>query len=78
MREIGGQALDGYMDWLRFAFLATVTGLPAMSVPVGLGSRGLPVGLQLVGKPRGEADMLRVARFIELACGGPLPPRDPA
>jgi len=78
VREIGGQKLGGYMDWLRFAFLATVTGLPAMSVPVGLGPRGLPVGLQLVGRPRDEAGMLRVARFVELACGGPLPPRDPA
>lgn len=78
VRRIGGQDLGGYMDWLRFAFLATVTGLPAMSVPVGPGPRGLPVGLQLVGRPRDEAGMLRVARFVEQACGGPLPPRDPA
>lgn len=78
VREVGGQRLDGYMDWLRFAFLATVTGLPAMSVPVGIGPRGLPVGLQLVGKPRGEDALLQVARFVEQSCGGPLPVRDPA
>ena len=77
VREIGGERLDGYMDWLRFAFLATVTGLPAMSVPVGLGPRGLPVGLQLVGRPRDEAGLLRAARFVERACEGPLPPIDP-
>lgn len=75
--EIGGQKLDGYMDWLRFAFLATVTGLPAISVPVGLGPRGLPVGIQLIGKPRDEAGLLQVARFVEMTMGGPLGPIDP-
>ena len=66
-----------YMDWLRFAFLATVTGLPAISIPVGLGPRGLPVGLQLIGKPRGEAALLAAARFVEKTVGGPLGPIDP-
>ncbi|MCQ0092131.1 amidase [Roseovarius sp. M141] len=77
VREIDGQTLTGYMDWLRFAFLATTAGLPAISVPVGLGPRGMPVGLQLVGKPRGEADLLAAARFVEMVMGGPLGPIDP-
>ncbi len=77
VREIDGTALNGYMDWLRFAFLATTAGLPAISVPVGLGPRGMPVGLQLVGKPRGEAGLLAAARFVEMAVGGPLGPIDP-
>ena len=77
VRNIGGVELLGYMDWLRFAFLATVTGLPAISVPVGLGPRGLPVGLQLIGKPRGEAALLAAARLVEMTVGGPLGPIDP-
>ena len=77
VQEVGGQSLGGYMDWLRFAFLATTTGLPAISVPVGLGPRGLPVGLQLIGRPRDEAGLLQAARFVEQSCGGPLTPRDP-
>lgn len=77
VREIDGQTLTGYMDWLRFAFLATTAGLPAMSVPVGLGPRNMPVGLQLVGRPRGEAGLLAAARFVEQAMGGPLGPIDP-
>ncbi|MHA6345472.1 amidase [Roseivivax sp. CAU 1761] len=75
--EVAGVALSGYMDWLRFAFLATVAGLPAISVPVGLSEDGLPVGLQLIGPPRGEARLLAVARAVEMAHGGPLGPIDP-
>lgn len=77
VHEIGGQTLTGYMDWLRFAFLATTTGLPAISVPVGLGPRGLPVGLQLIGKPRGEAALLQAAALVEQVMGGPMGPIDP-
>ncbi|MEI4264330.1 amidase family protein, partial [Roseovarius sp. D0-M9] len=77
VRKVGGQTLSGYMDWLRFNFLATTAGLPAMSVPVGIGPRGMPVGLQLIGKPRGEAGLLAAARFVEMAMGGPLAPIDP-
>jgi len=75
--SVGGQEFTGYMDWLRFAFLATVTGLPALSVPVGLNAQGLPVGLQLIGPPRGEAKLLRAAAFVENVMGGPLPVIDP-
>ena len=77
VRVVGGIELPGYMDWLRFAFLATTVGLPAISVPVGLGPRGLPVGLQLIGKPRGEAALLAAARYVEMAVGGPWGPIDP-
>jgi len=77
VREINGVKLDDYMDWLRFAFLATTTGLPAISVPVGLSENGIPIGIQLIGPPRGEAKLLAVARAVEIATGGPFGPIDP-
>jgi aspartyl-tRNA(Asn)/glutamyl-tRNA(Gln) amidotransferase subunit A len=49
-----------------------LAGLPGLSVPSGL-SEGLPVGLQIIGKPLGEATVLRVAHAYEQARGGPLP-----
>ena len=46
-----------------------VTGHPAMSVPVGLGSDGLPVGVQVVGRAFDEAMVFRVGRAIEALSG---------
>lgn len=77
VREVAGVKMSGYMDWLRFAFLATTCGLPAISVPVGLHDGRLPVGIQLIGKPRGEAGLLAAARAVEMAVGGPFGPIDP-
>jgi amidase len=76
-REMDGQPLTDYIDWLKFSFLSPTVGLPAVSVPVGLSEGGLPVGIQLIGRPRGEARLLQVARALEVACGGPLGPIDP-
>ncbi len=44
---------------------------PAVSVPVGL-REGLPVGLQILGRPRSEELLLRVAATAEQA-SGPIP-----
>jgi hypothetical protein len=46
-----------------------VTGLPAISVPAGFTADGLPVGLQLVGRRRGDWDLLAVAHGFEAATG---------
>ena len=75
--EIEGETFTDYMSWLKFAFLATTTGLPAISVPVGLSDEGIPIGVQLIGRPQGEAGLLAAARAVEMAVGGPLGPIDP-
>jgi len=75
--EVAGQKMIDYIDWLRFAFLATTTTLPAISVPIGFTPAGLPCGIQLIGPPRGEAKLLRVARAVEDAIGEIQTPIDP-
>ncbi len=67
--EIDGHPVDDYIEWLRFSFLSTTAGLPAISIPAGFTKSGMPVGLQLIGPPRGEAKVLAVARAIEIAVG---------
>jgi aspartyl-tRNA(Asn)/glutamyl-tRNA(Gln) amidotransferase subunit A len=44
---------------------ANLAGLPALSVPCGFTDSGLPIGLQLIGRPLGEASLLRVAHAYE-------------
>jgi len=75
--EVNGVTFTGYLDWLRFSFLSSTTGLPAISIPIGMSPEGMPIGLQLIGKHRGEAGLLAVARAVEDALGGPWGPVDP-
>ncbi|XP_050364561.1 fatty acid amide hydrolase [Argentina anserina] len=55
-------------DLMRFIIAANLLGLPAISVPVGYDKQGLPIGLQLIGRPWGEASILRLANAIEELC----------
>lgn len=65
--DINGQPQATYLDWMRSAYLITVTGCPAISVPAGFTSEGWPVGLQLVGPVRGERRLLEIAHAYEHA-----------
>ena len=42
-----------------------IAGLPAMSMPFGTDKGGLPIGVQLIGKPLGEADILKAGFALE-------------
>ena len=47
----------------------SLAGVPAISVPTGVGPSGLPVGLQLVGPVFSEARLLAVAHAVESLLG---------
>ena len=49
----------------RFCFLGNLTGLPALSAPIGLDADGLPIGLQLIGDAWDEATVLAVSAHLE-------------
>jgi amidase len=46
-----------------------MTACPTISVPCGFTSEGLPVGIQIMGKPRGEGELLLAAKQFEAAIG---------
>ena len=66
---IDGEPQQTYLDWMASAYLISVTGLPAISVPAGFTPDGLPVGLQLVGRRRADWPLLQVAQAFEAATG---------
>jgi amidase len=66
-RSAAGEEFSTYLDWMRAATVISATGLPAMSVPAGFSAGGLPVGLQLVGRDRGDMQLLDVAHAFEQA-----------
>jgi aspartyl-tRNA(Asn)/glutamyl-tRNA(Gln) amidotransferase subunit A len=61
--EKTGDPLQMYLaDIMTVA--ANITGNPAISVPAGL-SGGLPVGLQIIGRMRGDRELLGAAKVFE-------------
>ena len=67
--EIDGKPCETYIDWFSITFALTMTACPTISIPCGFTSQGLPVGIQIMGKPRGEAALLLVAKQFEQAVG---------
>ena len=65
--EINGVKMPTYIDWMAVCCMISVTGLPAISVPGGFTQNGLPIGVQIVGKPRGDLELLRIAHAFEAA-----------
>jgi amidase len=71
-------AIDGkdyvYPDQLAWPGIATLPGLPATAIPLGLSPAGLAVGVQIVGPWLEDRTPLRLAELIEREFGGFVPP----
>jgi aspartyl-tRNA(Asn)/glutamyl-tRNA(Gln) amidotransferase subunit A len=63
--QIGDQAEDARLASTRLVRGINLLGLPALSVFCAFNHEGLPFGLQLIGKPFGEATILRVGAALE-------------
>ena len=68
-RSVNGVPMATYIDWMQSCSLITMTSHPALSLPCGFTPEGLPVGAQIVGRYRGEADLLSFAAAWEAALG---------
>jgi amidase len=81
IEQIDGKPCETDIDWFSITFALTMTACPVVSLPCGFTAAGLPVGIQIVGRPRGEAALLRAAHRLEQLYGiaGQLPidPRSP-
>ena len=76
VKQIAGRDMDTYHRWMEVVFPWTLSGCPAISVPVGFGPQGLPMGMQLIGRPKDDLSVLRLAHAYEQErdwVGGRLP-----
>jgi amidase len=67
--ECAGKTFDNYVEWLGIVYAITLACCPALSLPCGFTASSLPVGLQMVGPPRGEAQLLAGAKVLEDVLG---------
>jgi amidase len=74
LRRIKIDGIDHvYPDQLAWPGIATLPGLPATAIPLGL-SHGLPVGVQILGPWLEDRTPLKLAELIEREFGGFVPP----
>jgi amidase len=66
-REVAGRTMDTYHRWMENNILITMSGCPALNVPVGFDSRGLPMGMQIVAPMGDERHLLQLAEAYEQA-----------
>jgi amidase len=68
-REVDGVSLDNYVEWLRITSAITLTGCPVVAMPCAHTTSGLPVGMQVVGRFRGEWELIAAAAALEQVWG---------
>jgi Asp-tRNA(Asn)/Glu-tRNA(Gln) amidotransferase A subunit family amidase len=61
----GWSDLGTVTELMRFIFPPNLTGLPAISFPVGFDETGLPIGMQAIGRPWDEHALLQIAYAAE-------------
>lgn len=67
IKEINGEKMETYIDWMKSCYYITTIGFPAISVPCGFTADGLPVGVQIVGRHQDDLGVLQLAYAFEQA-----------
>ena len=68
--EFGQKSADPIAMYLEdiFTVQANITGLPAISLPMGKHSNGLPFGVQVIGKNFADADVFAFSDYLMKNC----------
>ena len=62
---INGDQMETYHQWMDIVVLASILGLPTISVPVGLNRDGLPMGMQIIGNRMSDTNLIAFAKKYE-------------
>ncbi|AVO44373.1 amidase [Phreatobacter cathodiphilus] len=74
---VAGETMPDYLGWIAITAIWSLSGLPAISVPIGFSPEGLPIGVQILTHGGREADLFRLAAWIERELALPTGPVDP-
>ena len=66
-RDIAGQPMRTYHEWMKGVCLVTMAGCPSLAVPAGLNTEGLPMGLQIIAPVHADMACLTLAAAYEAA-----------
>jgi Asp-tRNA(Asn)/Glu-tRNA(Gln) amidotransferase A subunit family amidase len=67
IEEMDGKKLGTYYHWMATKYFVTLTSNPAVSLPCGLDHKKMPFGLQVIGRFRGDGEVLGAAHAMEQA-----------
>ena len=78
-RDIAGQTMATYHEWMKAVCLITMTGCPSLAVPAGFSPHGQAMGLQIVAPIHRDLDCLKLAFAYDEATRWPgrAPPGRP-
>ncbi|MGM0586700.1 MAG: amidase, partial [Pseudomonadota bacterium] len=67
---VAGRSMDTYHRWMEVMLPGSLSGRPTIALPAGLGApggpgAGLPIGVQLMGRTRGDLEVLKAAAAYE-------------
>jgi Asp-tRNA(Asn)/Glu-tRNA(Gln) amidotransferase A subunit family amidase len=67
LETLEGRQLRNYYHWLALTYVITLVTNPAISLPCGVDEHAMPFGLQVIGRFRGDRDLLDTAAALEQA-----------
>jgi Asp-tRNA(Asn)/Glu-tRNA(Gln) amidotransferase A subunit family amidase len=70
VEELEGKKLRNYYHWLAPTYWITLASNPAISLPCGTDHKKMPFGLQVIGRFRGDGEVLGAAHAMEQAFNG--------
>lgn len=64
-QEVAGKTMDTYHRWMEVVTPWTLCGCPIVAIPAGFNENGVPMGIQVIGRPRGDFELLQFAYAYE-------------
>lgn len=68
LTSVNGVKLENYYRWLALTYVVTLATNPALSIPMGVDHHRMPFGMQVIGRFRGDLELLLSAQALENYC----------